>query len=84
MTAAVVGVIANLALWFAIRLLFQERATTLLGPLRLELPVLSSLDGTALLLAALAAIGLFRFHLGIATLLGLAALAGLTLRGIGL
>nr|WP_302475357.1 chromate efflux transporter [Pseudoroseomonas cervicalis] len=83
-TAAVVGVIANLALWFAIRLLFQERATTLFGPLRLELPVLSSLDVAALVLALLAAIGLFRLRLGIATLLGLAALAGLALRGIGL
>lgn len=82
-TAAVVGVIANLALWFAIRLLFHERATLLLGPLRLEWPVPSSLDGAAAALAVLAAIGLFSRRIGLVPLLGLSALAGLALRGLG-
>jgi chromate transporter len=76
-TAAVVGVIANLALWFGLRVLFQQMAP---GPLGLELPVPESLDMHALLLALLAAVCLFRLKLGVVKTLGVAALAGLVLR----
>ncbi len=76
-TAAVVGVIANLALWFGLRVLFQQMAP---GPLGLELPVPESLDMHALLLALLAAVCLFRLKLGVVKTLGVAALAGLVVR----
>lgn len=79
-TAAVVGVIANLAAWFALRLLFEERALWQAGPLRLELPVPASLDLTALALALLAGFALLGLRMGVARVLALAALAGLALR----
>ena len=78
-TAAVVGVIANLAVWFGLRVLFRELQPVTLGPVALELPVLSSLDLAALALASLAALCLFRFRLGVPRTLGITAAAGLVL-----
>src|SRR3546814_1679460 len=43
-TAAVVGVILNLAVWFALHVLFRQMQPLTLGPLHWDLPVLSSLD----------------------------------------
>ena len=79
-TAAVVGVIANLALWFGLRVLFGELREVRAGPLALEVPVPASLDPAALFLAALAAFCLFRLRLGVVATLGIAALAGLAVR----
>ncbi len=55
-TAAVLGVIANLALWFALHVLFSETWQPALGPLLPELPVLASLRPIALALTLLAAL----------------------------
>ena len=79
-TAAVVGVIANLAVWFGLRVLFQRHTALVLGPVHFDLPVVSSLDWTALLLAVLAAVCLFRLKLGVLRTLGITAAAGLVLR----
>ena len=79
-TAAVVGVIANLALWFGLRVLFGEVRAVGLGPLALDLPVPATLAWRAALLAALAAVCLFRLRLGVVGTLGAAAAAGLVLR----
>ena len=79
-TAAVVGVIANLALWFGLRVLFGQVATTELGPVALDWPVPASLDPVALGLAVLAALCLFRLKLGVVKTLGVAAVAGLAVR----
>jgi len=76
-TAAVVGVILNLAVWFALKVLFHEHRDVALGSLRLDLPILSSLDLAALVLAAAAMIATLRFHVGMLTVLGATALAGL-------
>jgi hypothetical protein len=78
--AAVVGVIANLALWFGLRVLFSAVVPTQLGPLVLEWPAITSLDPLALALAALAAMALFRLNLGGVRTLALAAAAGLMLK----
>lgn len=75
-TAAVVGVIANLSLWFALHVLFRDLVRTDWG---MELPLLSSIDGPAALLAMLAALLLFRFRLGIIPMLGICSAAGLLL-----
>jgi chromate transporter len=66
-------VIANLALWFGLRVLFGEMAG--------RWPVPSSLQWDAVLLALVAAC-LFGLRLGVAATLGIAALAGLALRTI--
>ena len=63
-TAAVVGVILNLALWFAIHTLFGEVREVRIAGAVFETPVLASLKLPALLLAAGAAIAVFRFKVG--------------------
>jgi chromate transporter len=79
-TASIVGVIANLALWFAVHVFFKDVQTLEVGAHRLEVPVLSSFDPAALLIAALAAFSLFYAHRGVGQTLALAALAGICLR----
>jgi chromate transporter len=76
-TAAVVGVIANLSLWFALHVLFRSVGELDLGPASLWWPDWESLDWRALLIAASAFVLLFRFRLGIISLLAIAALAGM-------
>ena len=61
-TAAVVGVIANLSLWFAAHVLFSKVATTTYGPLHLLTPDLTSVNPLATTLALLAAILLLKRH----------------------
>jgi len=79
-TAGVVGVIANLALWFALHVLFGEMRVLRLGPASLDLPVLTSLDWQALVLAAIAALALFQFKRGVLTTLGMTSAVGLLLK----
>jgi chromate transporter len=76
-TAAVLGVITNLALWFALHALFAtQRPVAFLGR-EIELPVLSSVHPAALVLALAALVAVFRFRRGVLEVLGCSALAGL-------
>jgi chromate transporter len=79
-TAAVVGVIANLALWFGLRVLFADVQRVQIGPVGLDVPVPTSLDPLALALAALAALCLFCVRIGLLPTLGVTALVGLVAR----
>ncbi|MEN3974544.1 chromate efflux transporter [Emcibacter sp. SYSU 3D8] len=79
-TAAVVGVILNLALWFGLHMLFADHRAFSLGPLDMELPVPASLDPLALLLAAAAMIALMRFKWGVLPTLAGCAVAGAALQ----
>jgi len=83
-TAAVVGVIANLALYFAIHTLFGTTSRTDWGPLALELPDLTSLKPLPLAIAVLAAVLLFRVKWSVLHTLGVSALVGLTAGLVGL
>ncbi|MDP2087699.1 MAG: chromate transporter, partial [Gemmobacter sp.] len=83
-TAAVVGVILNLAIWFAIHVVWREVTRIEAGPLSLELPVLGSVDWIAAALSVLALVAVFRLKLGMATVLGGAAALGLALHLVGL
>ena len=83
LTAAVVGVIANLALWFGLHVLFADVAVMNLGPAQLQSPVWTSVDWRAAVLAVLAALLLFRFRLNIFATLGLCAVLGFGLSQIG-
>jgi chromate transporter len=78
-TAAVVGVILNLALWFAIHVIFTQVTTWAAGPVALELPRPASVDWAALALTLLALVAVLRLKLGMAAVLGGAALAGVVL-----
>jgi chromate transporter len=80
-TAAVVGVIANLSLWFALHVLFATVPEVTLGPLHLALPDPSSFRPLAAALAVLAGLLLLRWHWPLLAVLavsaGLSALAAL-------
>ena len=78
-TAAVVGVILNLTVWFALHVIFRTVAERQAGPLHLTVPDFASIDWTAAGLAALAALMLFRLHAGIITTLGVCGVLGLVL-----
>ena len=78
-TAAVVGVIFNLSLWFALHVFFRTRHEVIMGPLRFEMPSAASLDPVAVGLAALAAVLLFVMRTGIVTTLGVSAFISLVL-----
>jgi len=78
-TAAVVGVILNLAVWFAIHTVFREVDPVRVFPLSFDAPRLSSVNLWALILSAAAIVAIFRFKLGmIPTLIGCCS-AGLLL-----
>ena len=83
-TAAVVGVILNLSIWFALHVLWQEVRVIEAPPLRLEVPVWSSLDPAAFGLSALCLLAVFRGQMGMAKVLTGAALGGLALHLAGL
>ena len=75
-TAAVVGVILNLSVWFAFHTIFRRTETVAFGGLQLDVPVWSALEPGALLLGAAALIATLKFKLGMGwTLIG-SALAG--------
>jgi chromate transporter len=83
-TAAVVGVIANLGVYFAVHTLFADTRQVGWSVLDLEVPDLGSLRPVPLVIALIAGVLLFRLRwsvlrtLGVCALLGLAAgLAGL-------
>jgi len=78
-TAAVVGVIANLALWFGLRVAFAEVERLALGPASLDLPVLASLEPAVLALGLFAAALLFGLKWGLGRVLAASATAGLAL-----
>jgi chromate transporter len=83
LTAAVVGVIANLTAWFALHVLFARVDTFEAGPLRLFAPQWASFDWRAALLAALAAVLIFRLRWNVIAVLAIAALGGLVLSQLG-
>ncbi len=78
-TAAVVGVILNLAIWFAIHTLFRQTVPVRTWGLDFSAPVLASVDLWALALSAAAIVAMFWFRIGmIRTLVGTSA-AGILL-----
>ncbi len=81
-TAAVVGVIAHLSLWFALHVLFAVVRVHEIGPLRLALPVPATLDLRALALALGAGWLILLRRMDIIPALGLTALASLALAAL--
>ncbi len=83
-TAAVVGVILNLSIWFAIHTVFRLTVPVRAYGLSFELPVISSVDVAALLLAIAAAIAIFRFNIGMLVVLAGSCGAGVALYWAGM
>jgi chromate transporter len=71
-TAAVAGVILNLAIWFGLHVLFGTVARTT-GPMPIWLPDFKAFDLAAAVLAVISGLALLRFHAGIPKTLALAA-----------
>lgn len=78
-SAAVTGVILNLAIWFGVHTLFSDVATIATGPVHVIWPVWSSLDPRSLGLSVIAALMLFRFRLGTFPTLAACSAAGIGL-----
>lgn len=76
-TAAVVGVILNLSVWFATHTLFGRVDAGTYGPLHVDVPVWSTLEPMALLLAAGSMIAMLRFKVGMAWTLAASAALGI-------
>jgi chromate transporter len=76
-TAAVVGVIANLGVYFAVHTLFSESRNLDRGPLHLELPDVTTLRLVPLVIAVVAAVLLFRVKWSVLRTLGVCAVLGL-------
>jgi len=76
-TAAVVGVIANLAIYFATNTLFARSSPHAWGPIQLNLPDLTTLQPGAALIGAAALVMIFKLHWSVLRTLGACALLGL-------
>lgn len=83
-TAAVVGVILNLSVWFSIQTLFGETERLTRWLLEVDVPVWRSIDPLALAIATAAAVALFRFRRGILETVAAAAVLGIAARLVGL
>lgn len=76
-TAAVVGVILNLAIWFALHVLFADLEEVTGWGARLLVPELASLDVAAALIAVGALIAMLRFHAELLKVLAASAIVGM-------
>jgi chromate transporter len=83
-TAAVVGVVLNLAIWFALHVVFREVTTFEGWGLHVSVPNIGSLDPAAVLLAAAALLAVFRFKINVIVLLALTAVVGVALYAFGI
>lgn len=75
-TAAIVGVIANLGVFFAVSTFFGERKTFSAGILRVRVPDWSTFQPVAFGIFVVAAVLLLRLKLGVLTTLGICAVLG--------
>ena len=82
-TAAVVGVVLNLSVWFSIHTLFDDVDEVTSGPIHLLTPHIESLDFAALAIAASAAVAMFLARQSMLRVIAGAALAGLLVGLLG-
>jgi chromate transporter len=79
-TASVVGVILNLAVWFALHTLFGEVRDLRLGMLHLDIPVPETLNAASLALTIAAIFAIFRLRMSMIPVLATSAAAGIAIR----
>jgi chromate transporter len=75
-TAAVVGVVLNLSVWFGLHVIFGEVNELHAYGLRLHVPVVATINWASLALAAGALLATLRFHVGMIPVIGVSALLG--------
>lgn len=76
-TAAVVGVVLNLAFWFGLHVVFGQIVEERFGPLRLFVPELTTIDFAATALTGLAMFAMFKLKLGLPKTLATCAISGM-------
>ncbi len=81
-TAAVVGVILNLSIWFALHVFFDSVTQSRYGPLTLWQPALESIDWRVIVLALLAGFLLLYRHWSLALVLAISAALGVALTAL--
>ena len=79
--AAVVGVIANLFIWFVLNILFAEIATEQYGPISILMPDIKTINLTIIAIAVICGVLTFWRHAGLFTILASASLLGLIFGG---
>jgi len=82
-TAAVVGVILNLTVWFALQVLFARVGEWRIGPLHVLTPDPATLSFKTLALSLLAAVLLFLLHRGVMTTLAICSAIALAWFALG-
>ncbi|MEM6462818.1 MAG: chromate efflux transporter [Pseudomonadota bacterium] len=82
-TAAVVGVILNLSIWFALHVAFSVVEPTRFGPVILWQPELATVDWRVIVLAVVSGVLLLRFKWGIVRVLTISAFLGLVFSYVG-
>ena len=82
-TAAVVGVIGNLAVWFAMHTLFERHFTVRSWALQLLLPDITSIDPAAAMITVLAVVACFRLKVGMPGILAGCSVVGLCMKLMG-
>lgn len=82
-TAAVVGVIANLAVWFGLHVLFGDYPEILIGPIHLPSLDWGVFDWRPAVIAIASGAALLRFHLNLFVVLAGASAAGIALNLLG-
>ncbi|MBW3564745.1 MAG: chromate efflux transporter [Acidobacteria bacterium] len=75
-TAAVVGVVMNLAVWFALHVLFGEVREVHTFGMSVDVPVIATINIPSLILTAAAMLAVFRFKIGMIKVLAACSAAG--------
>jgi chromate transporter len=83
-TAAAIGMIVNLSVWFGLRTVFHHIDHIRYSHFRLDIPALSSIDPVALALFACAAIAMLHFRVSAAATLVVSSVVGLALMLAGI
>jgi chromate transporter len=82
-TAAIVGVILNLAIWFALHTIFRETFPVRGFGVSFDAPVLASVNPWALFLSVAAIVAIFRFKAGTIQTLAACSAAGIVVHLLG-
>ncbi len=79
-TAAVVGIILNLAVWFSLHVLFSRVDEHIFWKMRFFIPQVQTIDFISLLIAVASLIAMLRFKLNMLVVLGASAFFGVLLK----
>jgi chromate transporter len=81
--ASVAGVVLNLAVWFALHTAFDTVTERSFGPISIAVPELSTVNLSAIMIALIAAVFIFRLRIGILKVLGICAVLGAAVALLG-